>query len=567
MKQKPPMLWALYTIRSKLPKLLLLFVLEVSSSLLTVGFALGSKEIINSAVSGDWDAFIRAVIVQALIITGILLSVFLLRNMRELLMADLGREWRKKMFHALLQGRYAEVSAYHTGELMNRLTNDVRILDDGLVHVLPSFISMIVQVCVIMVVIIVWEPILAAVVVITGIVLVLCSGFLRKRVNRIHKKVSETEGEVFGFLQESLEKLFVIQAMEVSDEIERRSDKLLNKWFHVKKRKKNVFLISGMLMSVFSYAVRFGTLAWGAYGVMINTFTYGELTALLQLVSQLQHPLTNVSGIIPKYTAMTVAAERLKELFELGNTEEMPDFDAAAAYEQMTEISCEDLTFSYDNDTVLEHCVFSIPKNSFAVIMGTSGIGKSTLLKLMLGMYEPEGGILAVCGPKHRTVLGRNTRSLFSYVPQGNLLFSGTIRDNLLLINPDVSEDRLREAIYVSAMDLFLNQLPEGLDTTLGENGSGLSEGQAQRVAIARAILTGAPILLLDEATSALDAETELIVLERIGQLKDRTCIAVTHRPAALNKADRQLIIHDKKIRCVAVENTVETAGNSKDWT
>lgn len=565
MKQKPPLLWALYTIRNKLPKLIFLFVLEISCSLLTVGFALGSKEIINSAVSGNGHSFVRAVGVQALIIFGVLLSHFLLRNMRELLMAELGREWRRKIFHALLQGRYAEVSKYHTGELMNRLNNDVRILDDSLVHVLPGFVSMIVQICFIMVVIIAWEPILAGVVVLIGVLLVLCSSFLRRKINRAHKRVSETEGEVSGFLQEALEKLFVIQAMEVSDEIERRSDKLLNKWVLVKNKKKNIFLISGTLLSVFSYMVRFGTLVWGTYGVMINTFTYGELTALLQLVSQLQSPLTNVSGILPKYTAMTVAAERLKEMFELGNTEELSDFDAAAAYEKMTEISGEDLTFSYESDAILEHCAFSIPKNSFAVIMGTSGIGKSTLLKLLLGMYEPEEGSLALCGSDHRIVLGRNTRSLFSYVPQGNLLFSGTIRENLLLINPDVSEAQLREAIYVSAMDQFLSQLPEGLDTILGENGAGLSEGQAQRVAIARAILTGAPILLLDEATSALDAETELMVLERIGELKERTCIAVTHRPAALNKADWQLVIRDKKILCIPVKNSVEMAGNSKE--
>lgn len=548
MKSKPPLLWTLYTIRNKLPKLIFLVVLEILCSLLTVGFALGSKEIINSAVEGSWQQFIRSGIIQVAIVLGIILSNFMLRNMRELLTAELGVEWKKKVFHSLLQGRYADVSKYHSGELMNRINNEVRNLNDGLVHLFPACVSMIVQICFIMSVIIAWEPLLAVIVAVVGLLIVFCSGSLRKKINRVQKRVSETEGIVSSFLQESLEKLFVIQAMEISGEIERRSDTLLGKWFSVKKKRKNILLLSNTLLSVLNYTVRFGTLIWGTSGIMRGTFTYGELTALLQLVSQLQSPLTSMSGIMPRYTAMMVAAERLKELFELELDEEESDFDAAAAYEQMTSISGADLTFAYESDSVLEHTSFSIPKNSFAVIMGTSGIGKSTLLKLLLGMYEPDEGALALDTEEDKIVLGRSTRSLFSYVPQGNLLFSGTIRSNLLLINPDVSETQLQEAIYVSAMDQFLDQLPDGLDTTLGENGAGLSEGQMQRVAIARAILTGAPILLLDEATSALDAETELMVLERIGALKNRTCIAVTHRPAALNKANWQLSIRDKLI-------------------
>jgi len=547
-KSKPPLLWTLYTIRNKLPKLILLVVFEILCSLLTVGFALGSKEIINSAVEGSWQQFVRSGIVQVAIVLGIILSNFMLRNMRELLTAELGVEWKKKVFHSLLQGRYADVSRYHSGELMNRINNEVRNLNDGLVHLFPACVSMIVQICFIMSVIIAWEPVLAVIVAVVGLLIVFCSGSLRKKINRVQKRVSETEGIVSSFLQESLEKLFVIQAMEISGEIERRSDTLLGKWFSVKKKRKNILLFSNTLLSVLNYTVRFGTLIWGTSGIMRGTFTYGELTALLQLVSQLQSPLTSMSGIMPRYTAMMVAAERLKELFELELDEEESDFDAAAAYEQMTSISGADLTFAYESDSVLEHTSFSIPKNSFAVIMGTSGIGKSTLLKLLLGMYEPDDGTLVLDTKEKKIVLGRSTRSLFSYVPQGNLLFSGTIRSNLLLINPDVSETQLQEAIYVSAMDQFLDQLPDGLDTTLGENGAGLSEGQMQRVAIARAILTGAPILLLDEATSALDAETELMVLERIGALKNRTCIAVTHRPAALNKANWQLSIRDKLI-------------------
>jgi len=172
----------------------------------------------------------------------------------------------------------------------------------------------------------------------------------------------------------------------------------------------------------------------------------------------------------------------------------------------------------------------------------------------MLGVYAPQQGELSICAGENSCILGRGTRRLFAYVPQGNFLFSGTLRENILMINPDAGEEELEKAVYVSAMDKFLGQLPDGLDTVIGEHGEGLSEGQAQRVSIARAIVSGAPVLLLDEATSALDGETETEVLQRIRAMGNMTCIAVTHRPAALDQADYQLCVDDRKIQAISLK-------------
>jgi ATP-binding cassette subfamily B protein len=200
---------------------------------------------------------------------------------------------------------------------------------------------------------------------------------------------------------------------------------------------------------------------------------------------------------------------------------------------------------------VFKGASFRIPKGSFAVITGSSGIGKSTLLKLLLGIFPLEqGGLYAHCQDK-KIPMGRGTRKLFAYVPQGNLLLSGSLRENLLIVKPDATEDEIAQALYVSAMDECLHQFPHGLDTVLGENHAGLSEGQAQRLAIARAVLGGAPILLLDECTSALDADTEKMVLNRLRELGDRTCIAVTHRPAAVEMCDMNLQIGENLIRMI----------------
>ena len=211
-------------------------------------------------------------------------------------------------------------------------------------------------------------------------------------------------------------------------------------------------------------------------------------------------------------------------------------------------IEAEGLCFAYDDTTVFDSACFRLPLQGSAAITGNSGIGKSTLLKLLLGIYKPTSGRLLLRTGSEEIPLNAETRGLFAYVPQGNLLFSGTLRENLLLTAPDATEQDMETAAFVSCMDEYLPQLEHGFDTVLGESGAGLSEGQAQRVSIARAVLSGAPVLLLDEATSALDAVAEQRVLERLNALPGRVCIAITHRPAALALSDRQMVIADGKI-------------------
>jgi ATP-binding cassette subfamily B protein len=208
------------------------------------------------------------------------------------------------------------------------------------------------------------------------------------------------------------------------------------------------------------------------------------------------------------------------------------------------------LSFTFDRDTILDDVSFSLEKGRFYAITGPSGTGKSTLLKLILGIYAPNSGSLVIETAEKTLPLDRSTRRLFAYVPQGNLLFSGTIKENLIVCKPDATQEEIDRAVYLSAMDLYLPQMPDGLHTRLGEGGTGLSEGQSQRLAIARAVLGDAPILLLDECTSALDAQTESLVLQRLSELENKTCIAVTHRPAAEHLCDNKIQMEAGKI-CV----------------
>lgn len=546
--------WLLRRNKRQLPLLVLLLLANAGSSILSVFFALGTKGVINGAISGERDIFLRACLIQFCLVVSILLLATLKRYLGPKLTDDLDKAWKQKLFRGLLQGEYAAVSKYHSGELINRLNNDIRTLNDGLVGAIPNLVAMVVRLVAAMATLFVMEPKFTAVLVVIGVAAVFVTGIVRKMLKKLHRKASEAEGRVLSFLQESLEKVMVVQAMDLSEQVEKRSDELLAQRYQICRTRRKVSLAANTGVSVMFYLCGFIALAWCSYGLFCHTMSFGALTAVTQLVSQLQAPFTNLSGFLPKVTAMTVAAERIMELEQIPKQEDTAIEDVWQCYESMTGFEAKDLNFAYEEDNILEDTNFTLPKGCFAAITGPSGIGKSTLLKLMLGIYVPQSGGVYLKTKENEQRLGRGTRRLFAYVPQGNVLFSGTIRENLLMIRENATEDELREAIYVSAMDQFLDQLPEGLDTVIGEHGEGLSEGQAQRVSIARAILSGAPVLLLDEATSALDGETETKVLQRVCQMKNRTCIAVTHRPAALEQADYQLCVEQRKIHIVSLK-------------
>ena len=545
-----PLLWILKQIRRRIPAILVMTAAQVGQSLFSVFFALGTRGVIDSAVAGDPKGFARSCLCQGAIIAVILVCLAVLRHLRERLRADLERDWKQQLLHGLLHGDYAAVSQYHSAELLNRLNNDVAKVDDGILSIVPGAAAMVTRLVAAVLVLGVLDARFTVLIAALGSVVIIATGLMRRRLKELNKRVSDHDGKVSGFLQETMEKLLMVQTMDVSQEVERRADVLLLERYDIQRKRKNVSLLTNTGISLMSYGAGFLALIWCAYRMLRGQMSFGSLTAVIQLVNQLQMPFVNLSGVLPQYVAMVASAERLMELEaiegEPAPAGELPE----AMYQRMDSVNGEKLTFSYDRDQILLDAAFSLPKGGFAVITGPSGIGKSTLLKLLLGVFQPERGKLYLRSSEGDVTLDRSTRGLFAYVPQGNLLLSGTLRENLTIVNPQATEEELAQAIYVSAMDEYLPQLPLGLDTPLGENGTGLSEGQAQRLAIARAVLGGAPILLLDEATSALDEATERIVLERIRALRERTCIAVTHRPAALALADWKLEVTQHKIIC-----------------
>lgn len=552
--KKSPLLWILRRVRRRIPAIAVMTLAQVGQAVFLVLFALGSRGVIDSAVAGDPEAFKNACIYQGGIIVGILVCLTVLRHLRDRLQADLERDWKRNLLHGLLHGDYAEVSAYHSGELLNRLNNDVSRVNDGILTIAPSAASMVTRLVAAVSVLGVLDGRFTLLIVLAGVVVITATAIMRRKLKELNKRVSEHDGKVSGFLQETMEKLLMVQTMDVSREVERRSDGLLDERYEIQRKRKNISLITNTGISTMFQGAGFLALVWCSGRMLVGQMSFGSLTAIIQLVNQLQAPFVNLSGVMPKYLSMIASAERLMELEEIQGEPEPITQEPEEMYQKMAFVKAEGLTFAYDRDEVFTESEFSLPKGAFAVITGASGIGKSTLLKLLLGVFRPNSGRLYISGEDYDLTLDRSTRRLFSYVPQGNLLLSGTLRENLTIVKPQATEEEIAQALYVSAMEDYLPQLPKGLDTVLGESGAGLSEGQAQRLAIARAVLGGAPVLLLDECTSALDADTEQKVLQRLKALPDRTFISVTHRPAATKLCDWRLEVENGKIRSVKVE-------------
>lgn len=542
--------WLWRRTAKRIPALIFLLVTNVATALLGVAFAVASKNIVNQAVSGTRTGLLQAATVQLALVCGVVFCLAVQRYLHAKTAAELDRDWKRELAGKILRGEYLKVSQFHSGELMNRMNNDVRAVDEGILSVFPGFLSMITRVIAVGAALFVLEPLLASFLLLLGLIVVIIAMFARKFLNNLNKKVSAADGKVSGFFQEAFEKLLVVQAMNLENEVLRRGDILMDERFRLQRKRWMITLTSNTFISFVGYFTAFAALIYSAFSLQKGAMDFGELTVVTQLVGQFYAPMVHLSGILPKYILLLSACERLYELEQLCESQEKQENAEEVSYHEVLAICAEDVSFAYGQDKVLENATFSLPRDSFSVVTGASGIGKSTLLKLLLGIFPQDAGSLYVATENAHVPLSAATRGLFSYVPQGNLLFSGTVRENLLLAKQNASKEELETALHISAMDTVVESLPHGLDTMLGENGHGLSDGQAQRLSIARAVLTDAPILLLDECTSSLDEETERTVLQRLRALPNKTCIVVTHRPAALEYAQWQLQVDDGWITC-----------------
>lgn len=552
MKREDARKW-IWKSAAKVRGLLVLSVLgSAVDSVCAVSLSLCAKYVIDAAQRGDMAALVRAGAAAAAVI---LLHLALRMLNKDLQVRIAGRfEMRLKntAFATLLEKAYSAVSDHHSGELMTRLTADVTVVSDNFATLLPSVAAMLARLVCAFAVITALDYRFACVLAAAGLILFLCTRLFRGKIKKMHRAVQESDGRLRSFLQEALENLLAVQVFGAYDRTNAEAQDRGEENYEAKlKRNRWSILANTGFSAVFSGGFLFALL-WSGVRLCTGSITFGTLTALLQLVNQVQMPVSNLSGIMPKYYAMLASAERLMELSSLpDDTALNPPCEKQALWDSFTGLHLRDVSFSYGRNPVLQDVQLSLPRGEFAVLSGISGIGKSTLFKLLLGVLKPDAGKVEIETAAGALSADKTTRALFSYVPQGNLLFSGTVRENLCFVKADATEEEIDRAVRVSCADEFLRELPEGLDTRLGEGGRGLSEGQMQRLAVARAVLTDAPVLLLDEATSALDAQTERRLLQNLKALPGKTCLLISHKTAAFDVCDRVLELREGRVLSV----------------
>ena len=544
MEQESTLRWLWNVTGSRKGYILALTIIQGISGATGVLYALLLRAIVDSAVSGDPLLFRRSV-VRILLLVALQLSLnAAIRALRELGKADIENTFKTRLLGNILSKDYSRVAATHTAEWLNRLTSDTTVVSSGAIEILPGLFGTVIRLVSALVMIIILDTWFAYVLIPAGILLIIVTYAFRGVLKRLHKDIQESDGRLRIFLQERISNLMLIKAFSAEGQTLSGAGKAMAE--HKGARmKRNLY--SNIANTGFGAAMQ-GLYLLGvvycAWGIMKGQVSYGTLTAVMQLIGQIQAPFANISGYLPRWYAMTASAERLME------AESYPDdgavADAAAMrdyYErEFCSLGLRNASFTYspkegeqEGSVVLEGVDLEIRKGESVAFTGHSGSGKSTVLKLLMCMYPLDGGERFIDGNE----LTSFHRRLFAYVPQGNALMNGTIRDIVSFSSPAeaADEQKLSRALRIACADEFVNDL----DLTLGERGSGLSEGQMQRIALSRAIFSDSPILLLDEATSALDEATEKRLLENLRDLTDRTVIIVTHRKAALSICDRIL--------------------------
>lgn len=468
------------------------------------------------------------------------------------------REIQNDIFAKILVTDWESLTAYHTGDLVTRWSSDASNISSGILNWLPNLVIYTVKFISALAIVVHYDPTFAIFALLGIPFSALLSRPLLRRMTNNNQRSAQMSAKLYGFNQEAFSNIQTIKAFDMIRFYVDRLKNLQQEYIKMRLDFQKMSIATSLLMTLISYLVSYSCYGWGIYRVWSGVISYGTMTMFLSLSGTLTSSVNSLAGLIPSAVSLTISAGRLMDIVEMPQEDYSHDKEVEV-FEKKYRMGgiglvVEDMGYTYHTGTeVFKHASMQAFPHEVVALVGPSGEGKTTMLRLILALLCPKEGRMWVCAEENREekiLLSASARKLFSYVPQGNTMFSGTIAENLRTVKPDASDEELIEALKLACAWDFVEKLPDGINSAVKERGGGFSEGQAQRLSIARALLRKSPILLLDEATSALDVATERRVIRNImTDTYPRTCIVTTHRPTVLNICARVYAIKDKSCR------------------
>ena len=477
---------------------------------------------------------------------------------------NINNDIQADIFDKIVDADWLSINKYSNGDILNRFNQDISTVSSNAINWLPTIIIALYKFIATFLVILHYNAVMALIALASAPILLLSSSFLIKKQRNYGKKVREMSSKLMTFEAETFYNFDTIKSFGISSLYSRKMREWQKKYKDISLDYNMFSIKTNVFLSVISMLVGFGMFGYCLFLLWGGSITFGTMTLFLQQGSGLSASFNNLMSIVPNFLSSSVSAHRIRELVELPKEKHI---EGSSALDELAadgfKVSMRNVDFAYvEGETVLHSSDFDAAPGEIVALIGASGEGKTTIIRLILGLVHPVDGSVTVTSSDGREVMmNADTRHLFAYVPQGNTILAGTIEENLRMAKEDASEAELIEALKLACAWEFVEKLPNGIRSNIGERGKGLSEGQAQRIAIARAILRDAPVLLLDEATSALDVATERRVLRNIITSKpNKTCIVTTHRPSVLNMCKRVYRVMDTRVTELTEEESAKMA-------
>ena len=527
--------------------------LGIFSTVFSLISSIASKQLIDIVTGHRKDQMlIMAIVMISMALFSLIFSSVISRVSLKLTIS-IQNDIQADIFQKIQEASWLSISEYHSGDILNRFATDVGTVASNAITWLPSLVISLFNFIATFAVIMYYDVTMALISLASAPILLFVSQYLMGRMREYSKKVKEMNSQVMAFEQETFSNMNTIKAFGITAHYANELKKWQSKYREFNLEYNMFSIKTNIALSLLGMVIQYASFGWGVYRLWSGHITYGEMTLFLSQGGKLSSAFNSLVGYIPHMLNSSVSAGRVLELVKLPREihHEQESNQLREKMDQGFTVVLKDVFFRYVEDkTVLKESDFVAKPNEIVAIVGPSGEGKTTMLRLFLGLILPEKGSASLRDSKGNEVpMNADTRQFFSYVPQGNTIFSGTIADNLRLIKQDATDEEIIEALKIACAWDFVEKLPLGINSPVGEKGRGLSEGQSQRIAIARAVLRDAPIMLLDEATSALDVETERKVLRSIILKKpNKTCIVATHRPSVLTMCQRVYRVMDTKL-------------------